>query len=61
MARGVQGDASAFIVIDVSQLPHRLVGKYKNNEIKPMLFPNIIKDVAVEYDNNNNVCDGRSK
>ena len=51
VARGVQGDASAFIVIDVSQLPHRLVGKYKNNEIKPMLFPNIIKDVAVAYNN----------
>ena len=49
VARGIQGDASAFTVMDVSQLPYRLVGKYKNNEIKPMLFPNIIKDVALAY------------
>ena len=43
VARGIQGDSSAFIVIDVSKIPYRLVGKYKNNEIKPLLFPNIIK------------------
>ena len=49
VARGIQGDASAFIVVDVSQLPYRMVAKYKNNEIKPMLFPNIIKDVALAY------------
>ena len=33
VARGIQGDASAFIVVDVSQLPYRMVAKYKNNEI----------------------------
>ena len=49
VARGVQGDSSAFIVLDVSKIPYRLVGKYKNNEIKPMLFPNIIKEVALAY------------
>ena len=49
MAEIIQGDASAFIVVDVSKLPYRMVAKYKNNEIKPMLFPNIIKDVALAY------------
>ena len=51
VARGIQGDSSAFIVIDVSNIPYRLVGKYKNNEIKPLLFPNIIKKVATAYNN----------
>ena len=51
VARGIQGDSSAFIVLDVSKIPYKLVGKYKNNEIKPMLFPNIIKDVATAYNN----------
>ena len=51
VARGIQGDSSAFIVIDVSKIPYRLVGKYKNNEIKPLLFPNIIKKVATAYNN----------
>tara|TARA_X000000950_G_scaffold281890_1_gene379554 strand:- start:322 stop:1968 length:1647 start_codon:yes stop_codon:yes gene_type:complete len=51
VARGIQGDSSAFVVLDVSKIPYKLVGKYKNNEIKPMLFPNIIKDVATAYNN----------
>ena len=51
VARGIQGDSSAFIVLDVSKIPYRLVGKYKNNEIKPLLFPNIIKEVGLAYNN----------
>ena len=51
VARGIQGDSSAFVVLDVSKIPYKLVGKYKNNEIKPLLFPNIIKDVATAYNN----------
>ena len=51
VARGIQGDSSAFIVLDVSEIPYRLVGKYKNNEIKPLLFPNIIKEVGLAYNN----------
>ena len=48
MCQRYSSDASAFIVVDVSKLPYRMVAKYKNNE-KPMLFPNIIKDVALAY------------
>ena len=51
VARGIQGDSSAFIVLDVSEIPYKLVGKYKNNEIKPLLFPNIIKEVGLAYNN----------
>ena len=49
VARGLGNDYSAFIVADVTEFPYRVVGKYKNNEIKPMLFPNIILDVAKAF------------
>ena len=51
VARGTEQDYSAFLVFDVSQLPYRIVAKYRNNEIKPLLFPNIIHDVAKAYNN----------
>jgi hypothetical protein len=49
VSRGMKMDYSAFLVIDISSYPHKLVAKYRNNEIKPMLFPNIIVDVAQKY------------
>ena len=49
VARGVEKDFSAFVVVDITKFPHRVVAKYRNNEIKPMLFPNIIYDVATKY------------
>jgi len=49
VARGVNKDFSAFIVIDISEFPHSVVAKYKNNEIKPMLFPSIIEEVGNSY------------
>jgi hypothetical protein len=49
VARGTKNDYSAFIVFDVSTVPYQIVAKYRDNEIKPMLFPNIIHDVAKAY------------
>ena len=49
VARGLGNDYSAFIVFDITEFPYKVVGKYRNNEIKPMLFPNIILDVAKAY------------
>ncbi len=51
VARGLGNDYSAFIVFDVTQFPYKVVGKYRNNEVKPMLFPNVIFDVAKGYNN----------
>jgi hypothetical protein len=51
VSRGIGGDYSAFIVFDITTVPYRVVGKYRNNEIKPMLFPNVINDVARAYNN----------
>ncbi len=50
-ARGVEGDYSAFVVFDVSELPYRVVATYKNNMISPMLYPNIIWQLAKHYNN----------
>ena len=49
VSRGMSNDYSAFVVFDITTFPYRVVAKYRNNEIKPMLFPNIIHDVARAY------------
>ena len=49
VARGLGNDYSAFIVVDITEFPYKIVAKYKNNEIKPMLFPNIIQQTAKAY------------
>ncbi len=51
VARGLGNDYSAFIVFDITEFPYKVVAKYRNNEIKPMLFPNIIHSVAKGYNN----------
>ena len=51
VARGIGNDYSAFIVFDITNFPYKVVAKYKNNEIKPMLFPSIINEVARGYNN----------
>ena len=49
VSRGVSNDYSAFTLIDITNIPYKLVGKYKNNNIKPIIFPNIIDQVARNY------------
>lgn len=50
-AKGVGGDYSAFTVIDITEVPYRVVAKYRNNKISPMLYPSVIHKIAVEYNN----------
>ena len=49
VARGVDKDYSAFIVFDVTKMPYEIVAIYKNNEVKPFIFPSIIEKVAKGY------------
>ena len=49
VARGITKDYSAFTIIDTTDIPYRLVAKYRNNKIKPLLFPNIIHQVCTQY------------
>ena len=51
VARGIGGDYSAFIVFDITTVPYKIVAKYRNNEIKPVLFPSVIFQVCKEYNN----------
>jgi Terminase RNaseH-like domain/Terminase large subunit, T4likevirus-type, N-terminal len=48
-SKGVGGDYSAFVVIDVTELPYKVVAKYRNNNIAPMLYPHVIHKVARDY------------
>jgi hypothetical protein len=49
VARGTNNDYSAFLVFDVSQVPYKVVAKYRDNEIKPLMFPQKIHTVAKAY------------
>ena len=49
VSRGMKLDFSAFLLFDITTYPHKLVAKYRNNTIKPMLFPDIIVQVAKKY------------
>jgi len=55
VARGTVKDYSAFVVFDVSKMPYRVVAKFRDNEMKPLLFPHTIERVAKQY-NNSYVC-----
>ena len=57
VARGVGKDYSAFVVVDITEFPHSVVAKYRNNDIKPMLFPSIINDVGRKYNNAFVLCE----
>jgi hypothetical protein len=49
VAEGRGQDYSTFTVLDITELPFKLVAKYRSNSISPLLFPNIINRVATAY------------
>jgi hypothetical protein len=57
VSRGVSNDYSAFVVVDITSIPYKVVAKYKNNNIKPLLFPNIIHPVAMSYNHAYVLCE----
>jgi hypothetical protein len=50
-SEGVGKDYHAFIVFDITSIPYTIAAKFKNNELKPMLLADAIKEVAVAYNN----------
>ena len=48
-AKGVGEDYSAFTIVDVTSMPYKQVGKYRDNMISPLLYPSIIYKVGKEY------------
>jgi len=49
VSRGLTNDYSAFCIMDCTSVPYKVVAKYRDNEIKPLLFPSIIDRVAKSY------------
>jgi hypothetical protein len=48
-SRGKGLDYSAFVVIDVTEIPYRVVCTYKDNDISPVVYPSIIKRIGMYY------------
>lgn len=51
VSRGIDGDYSAFTVVDISEMPYKVVAKYRDNKVSTLLYPNIIYKVAKDYNN----------
>ena len=51
VARGRGLDYSAISVIDATKYPYVQVAKYRDANITPLLFPNILKNIAQYYNN----------
>jgi hypothetical protein len=48
-AEGVGQDYSTVAVVDVTDIPYKLVAKYRDNNIAPLLFPTIIYNIGQRY------------
>jgi len=48
-SRGKGIDYSAFVVIDVTEMPYKVVCTYRDNEITPVAYPAIIARIAKWY------------
>ena len=48
-SRGQGKDYSAFVVVDATDMPYKMVARYRNNTVSPMVYPTIIRAVAMKY------------
>jgi hypothetical protein len=48
-SRGVGFDYHAYIVVDITTIPYKIVASFKNNEMSPMIYPNAIYPIAQKY------------
>ncbi len=48
-SRGVDLDYSAFLVIDVTTLPYKVVARYRNNEVPSAFYPDLIYSACKHY------------
>lgn len=46
---GLIQDYSAFSVVDVTEIPYKVVARYRSNAVSPILFPHDIVQVARQY------------
>lgn len=50
-AAGLGQDYSVCTVLDVTDYPYKIVAKYRNNNISPLLFPHTILNICMSYGN----------
>lgn len=48
-SRGLGKDYHAFVVIDATESPYKVVATFRNNEMPPLLYPEVIYRIAREY------------
>ena len=48
-AKGVESDYSAFTIIKITTNIHEVVGVYRNNKISPLVYPEILYKVGLNY------------
>lgn len=48
-SRGLGLDYSAFLVFDISEMPYKLVAKYRDQFVSPLLYPSVISAVGMRY------------
>ena len=51
VAEGVGGDYSAFTIVDITNIPYKLVAVYRSNNIHHLVYPNLIYNVATHFNN----------
>lgn len=49
VAEGLGLDSSAFVMIDVSQMPYQVVATYKNNTMSELLYPTLLDNIGRYY------------
>lgn len=49
VSRGIGGDYHAMSVIDISTKPFEVVATYRNNKLSPLLYPSLIYNIALHY------------
>lgn len=48
-SRGSGIDYSAFVIFDITQIPYKVVAKYRDNEVPALVYPNIIYNTSRTY------------
>lgn len=51
VSKGTGSDYHAFCVMDVTTVPYKMVARFRSNTMAPLVLPNLIHKVAVDYNN----------
>ena len=49
VSRGQGLDYHAFTVVDITSMPYKVVAKFRNNQMSPLVYPNAIYAAAMQY------------